>query len=325
MRAVVVNAPGGIDVLDYQEVSDPLVEPGSVRVAVRSIGLNFRDVQQRRGGAAPDLSYPFVPGSDFAGEVLEVGEGVEAFKTGDHVFGVSLSGAYAEQLVTSATMVYPVPDGLDFDVAAALPVAGLSASFLMSAAGLRAGMTAVTYAAAGGLGCFLGGLMSDAGVRSIGIVSSPEKEEVARAAGHSEIVNYRRADPVEAVLALTDGVGVDVVLDSVAGPQFARSFAMLRNEGVVILCGRSAGSPDLAAVYHELIELRRNRALRDFYLATHIVDRFAELPDRLDVLASAIRSGRMRVPIRALPFLEARHAHELLESGATTGKVVLHV
>jgi NADPH:quinone reductase len=324
MRAVVVSAPGGPSVLEHRDVPVPLVQPGSVRVAVRSIGVNFRDVQQRRG-AAPDLTYPFVPGSDFAGEVLEAGEGVRTLKAGDRVFGVSLSGAYAEQVVAPAVVVYPVPQGLDFDLAAALPVAGLSASFLLTTAGLRAGMTAVTYAAAGGLGCFLGGVLSEAGVRSIGLVSSAEKAAVARAAGHSDVVIYREADPVEAVRALTDGAGVDVVLDSVAGPGFARSFAMLRSEGVVVLCGRSAGAPDLATVYPEFIESRRNLALRDFYLATYTTGHFAEVPGRLETLAGGIRSGRIRIPVRSVPFLEVRRAHELLESGATTGKVVLHV
>ena len=298
------------------------VGPDEVRVAVRSIAINFRDVKQRRD-AAPGATLPFTPGSDFAGEVLEVGANVDTLQAGAHVFGTTLTGAYAEQVVVPAMTTMPLPPGADFDDGAILPVAGLSASFLLTTSGIAEGQTAVTYAAAGGLGCFLGGLLSAAGVRSIGLTSSEEKAKVARAAGHDEIVNYREVDPVEAVRELTDGVGADVVFDSVAGPTFDRSFRMTRNEGTVVICGRSAGDPDLAGVTDDFITARRNLALREFYLATHVVDYFDELPERLRSLADGIGDGTIRVPVTSFPLTEVREAHQLLERGATTGKLVL--
>jgi NADPH2:quinone reductase len=322
MQAIVVRSVGGPEVLELSSVPIPEVGPADVRVAVKSIAINFRDVQQRRM-PAPDAELPTTPGSDFAGEIVETGTDVESFQAGDRVFGITLNGAYAQQIVIPAVMAMPLPPGANFDTAAILPVAGLTASFLLTVARIEKGQTAVTYAAAGGLGCFLGGLLADAGVRSIGLTSTEAKAAVARAAGHSEVVNYRTVDPVQAVRDLTDGSGADVVFDSVAGPEFSRSFRMLRNEGTVVLCGRSAGDPDLAMIHDDFIAGRRNLAMREFYLATHVFDHLDQIPQRLQDLAAAIRDGRVIVPVTTFPLAEVQRAHMLLERGETTGKLVL--
>src|SRR5918995_2242189 len=172
MRAVLVEDIGGPEVLRLTDVEAPALGPGDVRVAVRSIGVNFRDVQQRRlpdGDQAP----PFVPGSDFAGDVIEVGADVTGLRTGDRVVGVALAGAYAEEVVAPALVVQPIPDDVSYNMAASLPVAGLSASFLLSTSGLLPGDTAVTWAAAGGLGCFLGGGLPAARGGADGLTAPP--------------------------------------------------------------------------------------------------------------------------------------------------------
>ena len=323
MRAVLVEDIGGPEVLRLTDAEAPALGPGDVRVAVRSIGVNFRDVQQRRlpdGDQAP----PFVPGSDFAGDVIEVGADVTGLRTGDRVVGVALAGAYAEEVVAPALVVQPIPDDVSYDMAASLPVAGLSASFLLSTSGLLPGDTAVTWAAAGGLGCFLGGVLAAAGVRTIGITSSEAKAEVARAAGHADVVDYRRADPVDAVLELTGGEGAHVVFDSVGGPDFVRSVRMLRNQGTVIVCGRAAGEPDIGAAAADLIGARRNRGLRDFYLGAHVFDHLDQVPGRLAALAAGVAKGEIVVPITAFPLADVRRAHEEMEAGRTVGKLVLH-
>jgi NADPH:quinone reductase len=322
-RAVVVRSHGGPDVLALTDHPLPALGPRAVRVRVRAASVNFRDVHHRRYPQT-EVDLPFVPGSDFAGDILEAGSEVKDLARGDRVFGALLQGAYAEQVVVDAGLLFPIPEGVGYDLAAALPVAGLSASFLLSTVALAEGSTVVTYAPAGGLGCFLGGLLATRGVRSIGLTSSAQKAAVARAAGHAEIVNYREVDPVQEVLDLTGGVGVEVVFDSVAGPEFARSFRMLRNEGVVVLCGRAAGEPDLGAAYGDFIGSRRNLALRDFLLNVSIFDHLSELPARMRHLLEAVRGGQVRVPITTFPLHEAARAHRMLEAGATVGKLVLN-
>lgn len=323
MWAVTAEHAGGPDVLRLQEVPRPPLAPGHIRVAVHAAGVNFRDVQQRRG-ADPGTGFPLISGSDFAGDVTEVGPGVDDRHEGQRVFGISpADGAYAEEVVVPAVTSCPVPGGVGYDQAAAAPVAGLSASFLLALSGLTTGMTAVTLAPAGGLGCFLGGLLSDAGVRSIGITSGARKVKVAKAVGHRDIVDYQAEDPVEAIQARTGGHGADVVFDSVAGPELARSLRMLRTGGTVILCGRAAGPPDLPAVWAELIESRRDLGLRDFFLRNHVLEHLDEVPARLTQLAAGLASGQLRVPIQAFPLKDAARAHELIESRGSVGKLVL--
>ena len=134
---------------------------------------------------------------------------------------------------------------------------------------------------------------------------------------------YGDADPVAAVRRLTGDLGAHVVFDSVAGPGFARSFRMLRNGGTVVLCGRAAGDPDLAALGGDFIAARRGLALRDFYLAAYLADHLAELPARLADLASGIIDGSFTIPVTVFSLDEARHAHRLMEARSTVGKLVL--
>lgn len=324
MHAIIVDRPGDPSVLEKRDVRLPVPEAGQVRVAIRSAGINYHDIHQRRG-VSPDSRFPLIPGLDFAGEVAEIGAGAEGLAVGDRVFGLApAGGGYAEQVVVPAVMLRPIPDGVADDQAATLPVAGLTASFLLSISGLRRGMTAVVFAPAGGLGCFLGGLLAQAGVRSIGITSSSAKATIAKAAGHSDVIDYHAEDPVDAVKQRSGGAGADVVFDSVAGPEFARSFRMLRSGGTVICCGRAAGPPDLGQIADELIGSRRNLALRDFFLASYLPDHFDEFRRRLDALARAMRSGQLQIPVLAFALGDAHRAHELIQSGASVGKVVLH-
>jgi NADPH2:quinone reductase len=267
---------------------------------------------------------PFIPGSDFAGDVVEIAEDVDNIGVGDRVLGAVPTGAYAEQVVTPSSLVFRLPDGVSYDDGAILPVGGLSASFLFSQAALPDDAWVVTYAAAGGLGCFLGGYLSAKGVRSIGLTSSDEKAGIAKAAGHAEVVNYTTHDVVQEVQRLTDGQNAHVVFDSVGGDSFINSFRMLRNEGCVVLCGRSAGDPSLDSVYPELIDSRRNLAVRDFFLNTHIIDHFGEIPRRVEELLAMCASGRFTVPTTTYSLDEVAEAHSHIESKRSYGKLILN-
>ncbi|HUC21933.1 MAG TPA: zinc-binding dehydrogenase [Streptosporangiaceae bacterium] len=322
MRAVVIRGPGRPGLLGIEEVPIPPLGPGQVRVRVSAAALNFRDVHARRA-AETNQPDPLVPGSDFAGEIAEVGTGVTGFRPGERVVGATPAGAQAEYVVVVPALLAHVPDGLDDVTAATLPTAGLSASFLLDLAGLTAGDSAVTYAPAGGLGSYLGGLLRAAGVRSIGITSTQAKATAARAAGHEVVVVHSAGDLVSAVQAATDGQGAGIVFDSVGGPGFAARFGMLSDGGTLILCGRAAGEPNLADAQDQLISGRRNLALRDFYLASHLARNLGEFRSRIGSLAAALSAGHLRVPITALPPDQIKDAHALLESGRSVGKLVL--
>jgi NADPH:quinone reductase len=322
MRAAVVPRGGGPEVLKIADLPTPRVDPGHVLVRVEAAALNFRDTKLRRL-PPPDASFPIVSGSDFAGEVAAVGPGVGGWRVGDRVVGAAPNGACAQYVAVHDRMVMPVAGELVSTLAATVPVSGLTASFALSSARVHAGDTVVVHAAAGGLGCYVGGLLAARGARSIGLTSTADKASVARAAGYDEVVVYRTTDPVTMVLELTDGRGASVVIDSVAGPQFARSFAMLANEGTVVLCGRSGGEPDLTMVTAELIDARRNRSLRELYLLTHIVDHLDDVPGRIAELAGLLATGAIRVPVECYPLDAIGEAHTALEQGRTVGKLVV--
>jgi NADPH2:quinone reductase len=320
-RAVVVREHGGPEVLLVEERDPQPCGPGDVRVAVRSIAVNFRDVHTRRTPNV-DEPPPIVPGSDLAGVVTEVGADVSGIAVGDEVAVMTLAGAYATEVVVPAPFAVPLPPGTDPDHAASSLVAGLTASFIVSHVGLQPGQTAAVWAAAGGVGAFLGGVLRAAGVRSIGITSSPEKVAVARAAHFDEVVSYREVDVVEAVRGLTDGRGVDVVFDGVAGPDFDRSFRMAADEGTVVLHGRAAGEPDLGQL-PSFVASQRNLTLWAFFLGTYVFGHLDEVPGRLAALVQGQADGSIAVPITAYPFDQVAEAHAELESGRSNGKLVL--
>jgi len=322
MKAIQVSALGGPEVLQLVELPEPAPGPGQIRVANRAIAINFHDVGSRRHGE-PGLSLPFVPGTDFAGEVDAVGEGVTTWRIGDRVLCIHFHGAYAEKSLAMTPLAVLVPEGVSFEQAACCPVAGLTAYFLRK--DLRVGPETVVlgHAAAGSVGCFLGGLLREAGATSIGLVSSAAKAEVAQRAGWTHVVDYRAKDVRSAVRELTGGRGVDVVFDSVAGPRFAQSFELCAPEGTVVLFGRAAGDPPPDALMETFLQSGRNLGLRTYFLGTTIANRLAEIPAAYATLFDGLRSGRIELPIETLPLAAAADAHARLESQRTVGKLVL--
>lgn len=321
MRAVRQTAVGGPEVLELAELPEPEPGPGQLLLRNRAVALNFHDVIARR--QAPDAPLPYVPGTDVAGEVEAVGPGVEGFAPGDRVVAIHLHGGYAEKTAVLAGLATRIPEGVSFEQAAACPVAGLTAHFLCEDLRVGRGTTALVHAAAGSVGCFLGALLRDRGASSIGLVSSAEKAEVARAAGHPRTVNRREEDVAKRVSELTEGRGVDVVYDSVAGPDFARSFACCAPEGSVVLFGRAAGEPPEAALREPFLDARRNLGLRTYFLGTTLMGRPERLPAAWRELFEGFAAGRIALPIERLPLAEAAEAHARLEAGGTVGKLLL--
>jgi NADPH2:quinone reductase len=322
MRAIHVTAVGGPEVLKTVEVPEPEVAPGTLRVRNRAIAINFHDIQGRRRGE-PGQSHPYIPGTDFAGEVDAIGAGVRGFKVGDRVLGINVAGAYAEKSVVPAMLAVPIPDQVSYEQAAACPVAGLTSYFMIRDLGVGNEMNVVVHAAAGSVGCFMGGLLREIGAPCIGLVSTAEKAEVARRAGYTHVINYRQEDPVARVRQLSAGAGADVVYDSVAGPEFARSFEMCRAGGTVVLFGRAAGDPPREVIDSAFLGAARNLGLRTYFLGTTIFSNPPALHEAYAKLFGGLAGGTIFLPIETLPLEQAADAHARIETQQTVGKVIL--
>ena len=322
MKAIHVTATGGPQVMKSVDIDEPEALPGFLRLRNHAVAVNFHDIQSRRHGEA-GLTHPYVPGTDFAGTVDAVGPGVDGFALGDRILGIQVQGAYAEKTLVPAMMATRIPADVAFEQAASCPVAGLTAYFLVHDNGVRQGTSVVAHAAAGSVGCFLGALLRQAGAVSIGLVSTDDKAEVARKAGYTHAVNYRREDAVARVRELTSGRGADLVLDSVAGPHMARSFDMLRPGGTAVVYGHAAGEPPLEAITQTFLASGRNLGLRTYFLGTTIANEMMRLPEAYGALFDLFRRGAIHLPLEKVALADAADAHARIESQQTVGKVIL--
>ena len=321
MRAVVVERTGGPEVLQVQDLDAPEPGPGQVRVDVAASGVNFIDAYQRSGKYPKPL--PFIAGSEGAGTVSAVGEGVGDVSVGDRVAWAMVDGGgYAEQVTVPADRVVPVPDAVEPEQAAAVMLQGMTAHYLCEATyPVRSGETALVHAAAGGLGLLLTQMLAGKGVRVIGTTSTEEKAELARAAGAAEVVRYTDVDVADEVRRLTDGRGVDVVYDGVGQSTFDASLHSLRQRGLMVLVGAASGSvPPLdPQVLNKLGSLFLTRPTLAHYIAAR-----EELVERAGSVLEQVADGRLEVRIGGrYPLEEAGRAHEDLEGRRSTGKLLI--
>jgi NADPH2:quinone reductase len=316
MRAIVVTEAGGPDVLKPQERPAPRPGPGEVLVGVRVAGVNFFDVGIRRGRVAE------VPGMEGAGVVLEAGEGVTAFAPGQRVAWLTIDthGSYAEQIVLPVDKVVAVPDGIDDETAAAVLLQGLTAHHHCTVCHpVRPGETTLVHAAAGGVGLLLTQLIKARGGRVIGVVSRPEKVEIARAAGADHVVVSTAGAFVEPVRQLTGGEGVHAVFDGAGGPTFSASLEVLRTHGTLVFYGPLIGDVPTIAMNEIPRSIRLTYGTLPDHIRTH-----EELTARAAELFATVEKGELVVRVGGrYPLAHAAQAHADLESRATTGKLLL--
>lgn len=321
MRAVVVEAHGGPEVLQVREVPDPEPGPGELLIGVAAAGVNFIDAY-RRVGLYP-ASLPFVSGSEGAGVIRGVGEGVTEFTEGDVVAWAMVEGAgYAELAVVPAARAVPVPEGVALETAAAVMLQGMTAHYLCeSTFPARAGQTALVHAAAGGMGLLLTQMLTSKGVRVIGTTSTDEKEQLARGAGAAEVVRYTEVDVVAEVARLTDGRGVDVVYDGVGRTTFDASLQVLVPRGMMVLFGASSGP--VPPMDPQRLNQGGSLFLTRPSLAHYILTR-EELLDRSGAVLGQVAAGHLDVRVGGRYSLgEAGRAQEDLEGRRTTGKLLV--
>ncbi|MFC8302061.1 quinone oxidoreductase family protein [Specibacter sp. NPDC057265] len=317
-NAIVAQAPGGPEVLTLAQVPVPSPGPGELLVKIAAVGVNFIDTYQRDGTYS--VPFPLTPGSEAAGTVVGLGEGVKTAALGDRVATAEGRACYAEYALVPADAALPVPASVPLDVAAALPLQGMTAHYLMNSSyRVAPGQTVLVHAGAGGVGLLLTQLLKERKARVITTVSSDEKEELSRVAGADEVLRYQ--DFSAAVREYTDGAGVDVVFDGVGRDTFDGSLASLRTRGTLVLFGGASGQ----VPPFELQRLNAGGSLT--VIRPKLGDYLLNAQERLwrssEIFAS-VAAGTLTARIGArFPLAEAGPAHAALQGRGTTGKVIL--
>ncbi len=320
MKAIRVNAPGGPEVLHYEDVADPTPKAGEATVKVDAVGINYIDVYQRSGQYK--LNLPLTLGLEAGGTVTAVGPNVTEVKVGDKVAYTGVAGAYAQYAAVPAARLVTLPAGLSTRQGAAAMLQGLTAHYLAcSTYPLKSGDTCLVHAAAGGVGLLLCQIAKMRGARVIGTVSTEEKAKLAREAGASDVILYTKQDFEAEVKRLTDGKGLQVVYDSVGQTTFDKGFNCLAPRGMMALFGQSSGH--IGPFDLGVLNAKGSLFVTRPSLNHHIITR-AELLERSNELLGWIRDGKLKLRTEfEFPLKDAADAHRALEGRKTTGKVLL--
>jgi len=314
------DQPGGPEVLQWRELPDREPDAGEVAVELAAAGLNFIDTYQRSG--LYNVPLPYVTGSEGAGTVVAVGAGVDAPLVGDRVAWATCPGSYATRIVAPAERLVAVPDGVTDEQAAAIPLQGMTAHYLVrDVYPLGPGDRCLIHAGAGGVGLLLIQLAKRFGAEVFTTVGSPDKAELATAAGADHVILYRDVDFAEAVEAIAGRRPLDVVYDGVGRAVFEPSLGLLRRRGMMVTFGNASGPVEPLSP----LALSANGSL--FLTRPTLFDYVAERADlerRAADLFEWLAAGELDVRIGArFPLRAAADAHRALEARQTTGKVLL--
>ncbi|TMA57842.1 MAG: quinone oxidoreductase [Deltaproteobacteria bacterium] len=320
MKAVRVHAPGGPEVLTFEDVPEPQPKAGEAVVRVDAAGLNYIDVYYRSGLYKAQL--PMTLGLEAGGTVTAVGPNVTEVKVGDKVAYTGVAGAYAQYAVVPAQRLVVLPAGVSTKQGAAAMLQGITAHYLAcSTYPLKKGDTCLVHAAAGGVGLLLCQIAKMRGARVIGTVSTEEKAKLAREAGAAEVILYTKQDFEAEVKRLTAGKGVQVVYDSVGKTTFDKGFNCLAPRGLMVLYGQSSGP--LGPFDPQVLNAKGSLFLTRPSLVHHVATREELLLRTGDVLGW-IRDGKLRLRTEfEFALKDAAEAHRALEGRKTTGKVLL--
>lgn len=320
MKAAVIFENGPPEVLRYEDVPDPVCLDGCVVLDVEAISIEGGDLLAR--AASPPATTPHIVGYLCAGTVIEVGAGVEGPAVGETVVALNANGSHAEKRVVPAAMTWAVPEGLDPAVAACIPVAiGTAQECLFTAANLEQGQTVLVHAGAGGVGMAAIQLAKQAGATVISTASSDEKLERLKPFGLDHGINYANESFVDRVRELTDGRGVDVVLDSVGGQNLVDSVEALAYRGTLVsvgVAGRAGSDVEAKSLWG------KNNTLRGVYLGGAMLAEYPRVHRMIAELIERVASGDLRVEIdSSFPLAEAAAAHAYLEGRNAFGRVVM--
>jgi len=324
-KAVRLYETGGPEVLRYEDVEVGQPGPGQVRMRHVAVGLNYADTYFRNG--TYPVPMPSGIGVEAAGVVQELGEGVTHLAVGDRVTYtgfIDTLGAYSTERLISAAPLIRLPETIAFETAAAMTMRGLTSAYLMRRIyPFKQGDTLLLHAAAGGVGLIVAQWARLLGITVIGTVSTEEKAEIAHSHGCEYTINYSHEDVAQRVREITDGVGVNVVFDSVGKSTFMASLDSLKRRGMMVCVGTASGP--ISPFDPQLLAVKGSLHLTRPALADYIVDP-AEKAQLADEVFGHVAAGRIRIEINQHYALQdALQAHRDLESRKTTGSSIFVV
>lgn len=325
MKAILIEKFGDPEVLTYAEVDDPQPAADQVLIRVHTVGVNFADVKARMGAYHIKRALPFIPGLDVAGTIAAVGPEVKTLKAGQRVVAFPQGGAYCELALAREVLTFAIPDAISDETAAAFPiVAGTSYAMLARIARLQTNEGVLLHSAAGGVGTTALQIARHLGAQPIiATVGSDAKKPLLAELGADAVVNYRSENHVEKALGLTDGKGVDVILNPLGGEMLEGDLDCLASFGRLICFGHASGQP--ASIPTN--ELHGScRSVFGFSFGTLRRTRPLEASSIMHAVIPMLAEGKIRMMMgKQFPLAEAAAAHRFLESRTSTGKLLLKV
>jgi len=325
MKAIVINEFGGPEVLKYINVDTPSIKANQVLIRVVATSVNFADIQTRQGKFHAAGKPPIIPGLDAAGIIEIVGADVLSLKVGQRVIAFPKTGSYAEYIVADENLTFVLPDNVDFQTAAASPLVSFTAyKLLANVARLQQGETVLIHAAAGGIGTTAIQLAKILGASCIiGTVGSEKKVSAAIEAGADYVICYKNDDFVAKVNELTNGKGADIILDSISGEMAEKSLNCLAMYGRLVNFGNASG--DFAQF--KTTDLHAScRSVLGFSLGTTRNNRPELFRGTAEHIMGYLEKGSLDIKIgQHFKLEEAAHAHRLVESRQSIGKVLLEI
>ena len=324
MRAIVITRAGGTEVLQMQERPTPEPAAGQIRVRIRASAINRADLMQRQGHyPAPPGAPADIPGLEYAGEVDAIGAGVTMWKPGDRVMGLVGGGAHAEYCVTHEREAIPMPRHEEFDRAAAIPEAFVTAyDALFNQLDVRPGERVLIHAVGSGVGTAALQLARAAGAITFGTSRSPDKLERARAMGLDHPIDSSRDDWPARLKERTSAASVHAIIDLVGGDYLAANLDLLTTRGRLVIVGLTAGRKSQLDM--GMLLAKRLRVVGTVLRARPLEEKMALAREFADRAIPMFHTAQLRPVVdRILPFSAIAEAHELLERGTTFGKVVV--
>lgn len=321
MQTVQFSEYGDSSVLEVTDVDDPTPGPNEVRIEASAIGINFKDIRQRKG-LVPVDNFPFTPGMEVAGTIDAVGGNVDR-EVGDNVVARVNNSAYAEKVIAPNNLLFDIPGSLSFTEAAAFPVQFLTAyGVLFNRGDLQAGDKVLIHAAAGGVGTAAVQLARIAGAEIFATASTDEKLELAGDLGADYLINYSTCSFHEEINKITGGEGVDLILDGVGGKVFKKSLDSLASYGNIVTYGAASGDPGTIEDSTRLYA--GNNGVLGFHLTNTIKNDPERILSAVSQLSTQLEEEDLRVVVgKTFPLDQAGRAHDYIETRKSVGKTVL--